>query len=305
VLLAGDGAGAGGRAFADHVLAPDTAGCGSNRRLAGLEPAATEGSSVMSVIGKEESGRRWSIGQLARASGLTVRALRHYDAVGLLKASERTASGHRRYTEADLRRLYRVRALRSLGLSLEAIGDVLADSADDLAVMRELLTAQLRALEADARRAERLRQQLRGLLDQIEDESMPGPQRFMTTLELISVYETSFTAEQREQLAQRRAELGPEAIEEAKTEWAGLVEELLRHVQDDTPVDDPRVRSLAGRWDAIADRFHAPGADGEQTKAATQRMWEENSEEIGRSLPWPTERMRELVHYLERVRQAR
>jgi MerR family transcriptional regulator, thiopeptide resistance regulator len=71
---------------------------------------------VISVIGKEESGPRWSIGQLAQASGLTVRALRHYDAVGLLKASERTASGHRRYTEADLRRLYRVRALRSLGL---------------------------------------------------------------------------------------------------------------------------------------------------------------------------------------------
>ena len=47
-----------------------------------------------------------------------------------------------------------------------------------------------------------------------------------------------------------------------------------------------------------------PGADGEQTKAAAQRMWEENSEEIGRSLPWPTERMREMLHYLDRARRA-
>jgi MerR family transcriptional regulator, thiopeptide resistance regulator len=43
------------------------------------------------VIGKDDTGRRWSIGELARASGLTVRALRHYDEIGLLTAGERTA----------------------------------------------------------------------------------------------------------------------------------------------------------------------------------------------------------------------
>ena len=123
---------------------------------------------------------------------------------------------------------------------------------------------------------------------------MPDPDQFMTTLEMISVFETSFTPEQREQLAQRRAALGPEAVEAAKTEWAGLVEELLRHVQDGTPVDDPRVRALVGRWDALANGFHSEGDDGERTKAAAQRTWEENSEEIGRSLPWPADRMRDL-----------
>jgi DNA-binding transcriptional MerR regulator len=230
-----------------------------------------------------------------------VRALYHYDEIGLLRAGERTPSGHRRYTERDLRRLYRVRALRSIGLSLDEIAGVLSDSADDLSAMSDVLSAQLRVLEADAARV----QQLRGLLDKIEDDSMPGPEHFMTTLEMISVFETSFTTEQREQLAQRRAEIGTEEIERAKTEWAGLVDELLQHVREDTPVDDPQVQSLARRWDELADRFHAPGADGEQTKAATQRMWDENSEEISRSLPWPAGQMRGLVHYLERARQAR
>jgi DNA-binding transcriptional MerR regulator len=236
---------------------------------------------------------------------VTVRALYHYDEIGLLRASERTASGHRRYTGADLRRLYRVRALRSFGLSLEEIAGVLADSSDGPSALRDLLTAQLRMLEAEAARSRRLRQQLRGLLDQIEDDSMPGPERFMTTLEMISVYETSFTTEQREQLAQRRAGLGPEAVEAAKTEWASLVEELMRHAQDGTDVEDPRVQSLAQRWDDLADRFHAPGADGERTKAAAQRAWDEHSEEIGRTLPWPTERMREVLQYLDRARGAR
>lgn len=258
----------------------------------------------MDVIGKDDAGRRWSIGEMARASGMTVRALRHYDEIGLLSADERTASGHRRYTEHDVRRLYRVRALRALGLSLEEIAVVLADSAGDLAAMRDLLTAQLRGLEAHAVRIQQLTHRLHGLLEQIDGASMPDPDQFMTTLEMISVFETSFTTEQREQLARRRTALGPEAVEAAKTKWAGLVEELLRHVQDGTPVDDPQVKALVGRWDALASGFHSDGEDGERTKAAARRTWEESSEEIGRSLPWPVDRMRDLVHYLERARQA-
>lgn len=257
------------------------------------------------VIGRSGDERRWSIGELARATGMTVRALYHYDDIGLLRASERTASGHRRFTSRDVRRLYRVRALRSLGLSLEEIAGVLGGSTEDLAAMREVLAAQLHVLEAEAVRHRQLRRRLRGLLVQIEDETMPGPDRFMTTLEMITVYETSFTAEQREQLARRRAELGPEAVEAAKEEWRGLVEELLEHVARQTPADDPQVRELTGRWDALASRFHADGADGERTRAAAQRAWDEHSEEVGRTLPWPAERMRELVLYLERVRAAR
>ena len=157
-----------------HGVCPTIAGM---PEFSGLEPAATGGSSVAGVIGKDDTGRRWSIGELARASGLTVRALRHYDEIGLLTAGERTASGHRRYTERDLRRLYRVRALRTLGLSLEEIAGVLADPADDLTAMGELLAAQLRGLEAQAERIERLTHQVRGLLrsDRERVDARSGP----------------------------------------------------------------------------------------------------------------------------------
>ena len=47
--------------------------------------------------------------------------------------------------------------------------------------------------------------------------------------------------------------------------------------------------------------FH--GGD-DQTVTAARTMWRENSEELGRSLPWPADRMRELVGYLERARRA-
>jgi len=57
---------------------------------------------------------------------LTVRALHHYDAEGLVHPSGRTRSGHRLYAEQDLARLERVAALRRAGLGLEDIAGALA-----------------------------------------------------------------------------------------------------------------------------------------------------------------------------------
>jgi DNA-binding transcriptional MerR regulator len=72
------------------------------------------------------------IGDVAEATGLTVRTLHHYESIGLLVASERTASGHRLYSSADIERLYRICLLRRLGLPLGEIASVLDDPTWDL-----------------------------------------------------------------------------------------------------------------------------------------------------------------------------
>ena len=46
--------------------------------------------------------RTWRIGEVATSTGLTVRALHHYDQIGLVVPSARTSGGHRLYTDADL-----------------------------------------------------------------------------------------------------------------------------------------------------------------------------------------------------------
>lgn len=76
-----------------------------------------------------EPGRK--VGEVAEATGLTVRTLHHYEGIGLLVASARTASGHRLYSAADIERLYRICLLRRLGLPLGEIGSVLDDPAWD------------------------------------------------------------------------------------------------------------------------------------------------------------------------------
>lgn len=67
------------------------------------------------------------VGDLAHASGLTVRALHHYEDVGLLAPSTRSDAGHRLYGAEAVERLYRVNLLRRLGLPLEQIARVLDD----------------------------------------------------------------------------------------------------------------------------------------------------------------------------------
>ena len=257
------------------------------------------------VTGTDRAGRRWSIGELARATGMTVRALYHYDEIGLLTPSERTASGHRRYTERDLHRLHRVRALRALGLSLQEIADVLDGRAGASAVLRELLAARLRSLDEHAQRIRLLQRRIRELLARLDGSRVPDPDQLMTILETMAVFDHYFTQEQQEMLAGRRAELGAERIEAAKRELVELVEELLRHMAAGTPADDARVRDLARRWDELGAPFHPAGEPaGAETRAAARRMWRENAAELGRGLPWPAERINGLVAYLEQARQA-
>jgi MerR family transcriptional regulator, thiopeptide resistance regulator len=65
------------------------------------------------------------IGEVAAATGLTVRTLHHYDEIGLLAASERSEAGYRLYSDADVRRLYRIVAFRRLGFALSQIAPLL------------------------------------------------------------------------------------------------------------------------------------------------------------------------------------
>ena len=85
------------------------------------------------------SDEQYRIGELAHAAGVTVRALHHYDRLGLLVPSCSARTAHRLYTAADLQRLYRLLALRELGLPLGEIGAVLdADDALSGTVRRHL-----------------------------------------------------------------------------------------------------------------------------------------------------------------------
>jgi MerR family transcriptional regulator, thiopeptide resistance regulator len=96
------------------------------------------------------SRRTYRVKEVAELSGLTIRALHHYDSIGLLSPRGRSAAGYRLYDDEDLLRLQQILIGRELGLSLEEIRRSLDDPSFD---RREALLAQRAALAARAERA--------------------------------------------------------------------------------------------------------------------------------------------------------
>lgn len=71
------------------------------------------------------TGRTMHIGELAERTGLSLRTIRHYDEVDLLRPSGRSSGGFRLYTDGDLDRLLLIRRMKPLGFSLEEMREVL------------------------------------------------------------------------------------------------------------------------------------------------------------------------------------
>src|SRR3954452_14885844 len=72
-----------------------------------------------------------NVGEVAALAGVTVRTLHHYDRIGLVSPSARTAAGDRQYAPADLDRLHQVLVYRVLGAHLEEVPDLLDDPSAD------------------------------------------------------------------------------------------------------------------------------------------------------------------------------
>jgi DNA-binding transcriptional MerR regulator len=105
-----------------------------------------------------------TVGQVAERFAMTVRTLHHYDEIGLLRPSRRSAAGYRLYTGCDITRLQHVVVYRRLGFALEDIAVVLDDPGADVSAhlrrqrdavmsrldeLSDLVVAIDRALEAE------------------------------------------------------------------------------------------------------------------------------------------------------------
>ena len=89
----------------------------------------------------------WTVGHVADVFGVTVRTLHHYDEIGLLVPSERSAAGYRLYTDGDLRRLQQIVVYRRLELPLEEIGSLLEGDEDPAVHLRRQRDAVMQRLD--------------------------------------------------------------------------------------------------------------------------------------------------------------
>src|SRR5699024_4300853 len=105
------------------------------------------------------------------------RMLRHYDELGLVTPSARSAAGYREYSDGDLRRLLDVESLRSLGLTLAEVANALDDPAHDVGAVITRLVAD----------AERRIAREQGLLDRLRSVAGRAPENWSDVLEIVEL----------------------------------------------------------------------------------------------------------------------
>ena len=132
-----------------------------------------------------DGARAWTIGELARAASVTVRTLRHYDELGLLKPSSRSMGSHRRYGVSDVNRLYRILSLRSLGFPLAAISKLLAPEGGETLLC--LTQRQLENVDEQIAVFEGVREQLSKLVDALQQNGELSVEGLFKAMEVITM----------------------------------------------------------------------------------------------------------------------
>lgn len=207
--------------------------------------------------------RRYKAREFAELSGVTVRALHHYDRLGLLRP-KRTLNGYRAYGEPDLARLEQIVALKFVGLPLRRIKALLDRDGLELA---GALRMQRRVLEAR-----------RGLLDQAieairqaESAVQAGQQPDAAILtKIIEVMEMQNDAEwpmkyyneaAQAKIARQGKTWSPESQERISRQWLELIREVEAALGEDPAGQIGQ--ALAGRWTGLVEEF--TGGDPEVT----------------------------------------
>jgi DNA-binding transcriptional MerR regulator len=217
--------------------------------------------------------------QFAELAGVTVRALHHYDRLGLLKPSGRSDSGYRLYTNRDLVRLEQIVVLKFLGLPLKRIRDLLDHEdalADTLRRQQIVLADKRRQLDgaiAAIRRAEQ----------SLEAGREPDWELFKRIIKEVEMQNNTdwskkyYTPEAQPKIEERRTLWSPELQAEVSRSWTELVADVEAALGEDPA--SPKAQALAARWRKLVEGF--TGGDPEVQKGLNA-MWADKPN-------WPAE----------------
>lgn len=194
----------------------------------------------------------WKVGELARKTGMSVRALHHYDEIGLLRPSLRSNAGHRLYDRPDIERLQRIHSLRLMGLSLDETKRLL-DGAS--ASARQVIDLHLTRLHAQIAIQKRLVGRLRALAHHLDAEESITLDELCRTIEEMMKMEKYFTPEQLEVLEQRRITVGEERMKTVGDDWNDVIPKVRTAMQNGVDPTSPEMLVLARRWKALVEEF--------------------------------------------------
>lgn len=229
--------------------------------------------------------RLYKAREFASLAGVTVRALHHYDRIGVLKP-RRGDSGYRLYSLSDLERLEQITALKFLGIPLREIKALLSASPLTLA---ESLSAQLGALSEKREQIGRAIQAIEAAqkLDRCDRPAdAPVLRKIIEVIEMQpqeDFMQKYYTEEAWAKRNQIRSQASAETKKEHQQSWATLFLEVEAALDLDTESD--AVQRLAKRWMQLARSFSE--GDPEVWAGATE-AWKDREH-------WPSDRQDALL----------
>jgi len=214
--------------------------------------------------------------EFAKLAGVTVRALHHYDRLGLLKPKQRTRSGYRLYSERDFARLEQIVVLKFLGIPLKQIRGLLeAESNLTVALQRqqEILGEKRRQLDKAIRA-------IGNAQWAIQSRGEPDWKLFQLIVKEIEMQNSQewkrqyFSPEAQAKVAERRKLWSPELQEKASQEWNDLYKDVEACMNANEDPAGPTAQALAARWRALVEQF--TGGDAEIQKGLNA-MWNDSA----------------------------
>jgi MerR family transcriptional regulator, thiopeptide resistance regulator len=217
----------------------------------------------------------YRIQEFASIAGVTVRALHHYDRLGLLKPSARSNGGYRLYRDSDLIRLEQIVVLKFVGLSLKQIGRLLRRESS----LSDTLRTQQRVLSEK-------RQRLGWAIDAIAEaeRSLNGGEpdwnlfkRIVKEIEMQNDTEWSrkyYSPEAQKKVDERKKLWSPELQAEVTLRWSELFTDIEKAIADGERPSGILARDLAARWRTLVEGF--TGGDPEIQKGLN-KMWNDRA----------------------------
>lgn len=192
----------------------------------------------------------YRIGELAKQTNLSIRALRYYDEIGLLKPAQVAESGYRYYSEAEIKRLQHISALKELGFTLASIKEMLGSgSGFEAAQWESYLQLELAAIRNERKRLDEMERLLLNARYAYEMKGEIDPEDIFLFIRALNVtpemrdrFLTRNFTEQESEIIKGLPDLGDN--DERNLAWAKLIRQIRERLHE--PPESPESQQLAG-----------------------------------------------------------
>jgi DNA-binding transcriptional MerR regulator len=202
-----------------------------------------------------ESQELFQARAFARLAGVTVRALHHYDKLGLLKPKQRSRSGYRLYSQRDFGRLEQIVVLKFLGMSLKQIRGLLEADAK----LAQALERQQVVLAEKRRHLDRAVAAIKNAQQCFDARREPDWNLLKYVVQEIEMQNSVdwskkyYSPEAQEKVEARKALWSPELQERVSREWSALFADVEAALGENP--GGPKAQELAARWEKLVGEF--------------------------------------------------